>query len=59
MNFSADMTESVFDFCINRMLASFKKMQIYTIIGNVKCAFDLVIVTITTKPYTPQKILNQ
>ena len=31
----------------------------YTAIGNVKCTFDVVIVSITTKPYILQKILNQ
>ena len=32
--------------------------SIYTTIGIVKCTFDVVIVSITTKPYTLQKILN-
>ena len=32
---------------------------IYTTIGILKCTFDVGIVSITTKPYILQKILNQ
>ena len=34
-------------------------INIYTTVGNVKCTFDLVIVSITTKPYILHKILKQ
>ena len=43
----------------NKLFLQFYITPIYTTIGIGKCTFDVVIVSITTKPYILQKILNQ
>ena len=44
---------------MSKIAEIFKNAPIYTTIGIHRSTFDLVIVSITAKPYILQKILNQ